>query len=255
MSAELPAVPEGSGKSPIVLVVLTANNLPASSQFYSTVFGWQLQPMTAELTAAMLPGPPSAALRGGQPAGFPSMVPFIGVSDVDLMLSRVVSLGGSIEKAPWKVPMVGKLARFRDPAGTIYGITEGLPATALARMPMPVGSNPRPPAGSICHIEMYAADRPGSAAFLGELFGWGSIETMPNYTAFDAGVGIGGILQSHTPSLPAVAYIYVEDAAAKLNQIEQSGGRKLAEAMSIPGMATFGYFEDPSGARMGLIGP
>jgi predicted enzyme related to lactoylglutathione lyase len=78
---------------------------------------------------------------------------------------------------------------------------------------------------------------------------------MPQYIAFDPGTGVGGVFQSHTPALPAVAYVYAADVAAKLAEIEAAGGRRLGEPMRMPGAGCFGYFQDPSGTSMGLIGP
>jgi uncharacterized protein len=255
MDFEMPQVPRGSGEHPIALVVVTANNLAASSTFYSKLFGWQVQPFSVELAGVITPGGPPAALRCNVPAGFPGMVPYLGVRDVDAMLSRVVAAGGTIERAAWKLPGIGKLARFKDPAGTIYGLTDALPHGGLSHVPMPLGPNPKPPAGAICSIEMYAADRAAAARFFGQLFGWGTLETMPQYMAFDPGAGVGGVFQSHTSTLPAVAYIYTMDVEAKLAEIEAAGGQRLGEAMRMPGVACFGYFQDPSGTSMGLIGP
>jgi len=73
--------------------------------------------------------------------------------------------------------------------------------------------------------------------------------------AFDPGAGIGGVFQSHTPATPAVAYIYAADVGAKLTEIDAAGGKRMGEPMRIPGMGCFGYFKDPSGTAMGLIGP
>ena len=200
------------------------------------------------------PAGPTAAVPN-VPAGFPGMVPYIGVRDVDAMLSRVVAAGGTIERAAWKLPGIGKLARFKDPSGTIYGLTDALPPGGLPHVPMPLSPNPKPPAGVICSIEMYAADRTAAARFFGQLFGWGTLETMPQYMAFDPGAGVGGVFQSHTSTLPAVAYISTMDVEAKLAEIEAAGGQRLGEAMRMPGVACFGYFQDPSGTSMGLIGP
>src|SRR6476619_1667022 len=121
MGFEMPKVPRGSGEHAVALVVVTANHLVASGTFYSKLFGWQVQPITAELAGVVAPGGPTAALRSNVPAGFPGMVPYIGVPDVDAMLSRVVAAGGTVERAAWKLPGVGKLARFKDPTGTTYG--------------------------------------------------------------------------------------------------------------------------------------
>jgi uncharacterized protein len=252
---ETPSVPRGSGEHPVALVVVSAKNLAAASKFYSKLFGWQILPMSAELAGAVAPAGPSAALRSNVPAGFPGVVPYIAVQDVDAMLARVVAAGGTIERPARSVPMVGKLALFKDPAGSIYGLTDGAMTRRTPPMPMPVGSNPKPPAGAICHLEMYAADGAATARFFTDLFGWGALPTMPHYVAFDPGAGPGGVFQSHTPSLPAVAYLFTTDVQVKLAEIEAGGGKRVGEPMRMPGAGCFGYFQDPSGTSMGLIGP
>src|SRR5262249_5176581 len=123
MTVEMPQVPRGSGQHPITLVVISANKLGASAAFYAKLFGWQIQPMSPELSAAVLTGIPAVALRANVPAGSAAMVPYIAVPNLDAALARVVAAGGTVERAPWSVPMMGKLARFKDPSGTIYGLT------------------------------------------------------------------------------------------------------------------------------------
>lgn len=255
MGFEMPKVPSGTGNHPISLVVLTAKDLAESRAFYSNLFGWKVEPNSAELTGVLAPAGPMAALRSNASSGFPGTVPYIRVPDVDGMLSKVMAAGGTLERAPWDVPGVGQLARFKDPTGTIYGLTDAQAPSGYPPIPMPIGSNPKPPSGAICHIEMYAADGEVAARFFGELFGWGTLATMPQYVAFDPGAGVCGIFQSHTPSMPAVAYLYANDVGAKLTEIEAAGGRRMGEPMQMPGVGCFGYFQDQSGTSMGLIGP
>ncbi len=255
MSVGMPMVPAGDGTHPIPLVVISANNMAGSSAFYATVFGWQTHPLSSELTAVVTPAGPSVSLRSGTPVGFPGVVPFISVPDVNAALARVVAAGATVERASWTVPMVGTLARFADASGTIYGLAAAIAPGAMPHVPMPLGSNPRPPVGSICSLEMYAADGARAATFFSELFGWSTLPTMPQYVAFDPGAGIGGVFQSHTPALPAVAYIYVADVGATIAAIEAAGGKRQGDPMPVPGMGCFGYFTDPSGTSMGLIGP
>ena len=252
--AEYPDIPTGSGKHPIPFIAIAANDLVAASDFYGRIFGWRTHAVAPEITGAETPAGPNVTLRANTPAGFPGMVPFIGVSEVEAMLDRIVAAGGGIERGPWSAPVAGTLARFTDPSGTIYGLTGGVPRT-LAPLPVPFGSNPKPPVGAICSVEMYSQDHTASARFFNDLFEWGTGETMPQYLGFDPGGGIGGVFQSHTPSLPALAYVYVGDVAATLTAIEAAGGARTADPMSAPGMGTFGYFTDPSGTPMGLIGP
>jgi predicted enzyme related to lactoylglutathione lyase len=209
--------------------------------------------VTSEVTGAATPAGPNVALSANTPR-VAGVVPFIGVAEVHVVLDRIVAAGGTVERSPWSAPTAGLLARFMDPSGTIYGLTGGVPGT-LAPIPLPFGSNAKPPAGTICSVEMYSRDHTATARFFNELFEWGTRETMPRYLGFDPGAGISGVFQSHTPSLPAVAYVYVPDVAVALQEIDDAGGTRTAEPMSAPGMGTFGYFTDPSGTSMGLIGP
>jgi predicted enzyme related to lactoylglutathione lyase len=252
--AQYPDIPTGSGKHPIPFVAISANDLAESAVFYRAIFGWQTHAVTPEVIGAATPAGPNVALRARTADGFPAMVPFIGVTDAQAVLTRIADAGGTTEHAPWRVPVAGTLARFTDPSGTLYGLTEGVPGT-LAPIPVPFGSNPKPPAGTICSIEMYSRDHTLTARFFNDLFEWGTQETMPRYMGFNPGAGISGVFQSHTPSAPAVAYVYVTDVAATLQEIENAGGRRTADPMSAPGMGTFGYFTDPAGTNMGLIGP
>lgn len=251
----MPPIPAGSGKHPVLFVAISANDLKGSMAFYSKVFKWQTHEVTPTVAGAATPGGPNVALRADSPPGFPSLVPFIGVADVDAMLTRVVNAGGSMDRAPWPVPGAGMLARFKDPSGTIYGVTTGLPSAPVSRIELPFGTNPKPAPGVICSIEMYAKDGEDAGRFFGEVFGWGSIETMPSYRGFDPGAGIGGVFQTHTPVTPAMGYIYTLDVKATLAQIESAGGKRIGEPLSAPGMGTFGYFIDTSGSTLGLIGP
>lgn len=255
MSPELPQVPRGSGKHPVPLIVLAANRLEESAKFYAACFGWKVMSMSPQLRVAMPPSGPSLALRSGNPEGFQSAVPFIGVADVKASLEKVIAAGGKLEHGPWEIPVVGTLARFADPSGTLYGLTSVAAPGGTPHVPMPFGANPKPAARTICSLEMYAKDGAAAAAWFGAQFGWGSLQTMPHYMAFDAGAGVGGVFQSHTPALPGVAYVYVEDVKASLDEIETLGGERIGDPMPMPGLATFGYFKDPSGTAMGLIGP
>ena len=255
MSDAFPQVPPGSGKHPVFMVVISANDLAASTAFYSMLLGCSVMPMGAEVSVLLPDSGPGITLRSNNPPGFPGVVPFIGVPKVEAALEKAIADGATVERAPWKIPMVGMLARFRDTSGTLWGLTDATAPLRPAHVPMPFGSNPKPAAGTVCSLEMYAADGAAAAMWFGGQFGWGSLATMPQFVAFDPGAGIGGVFQSHTPTAPAVAYVYVDDVVATIAKVEASGGQRLGDPMAMPGMATFGYFKDPSGTTMGLIGP
>jgi len=254
MSASLPSIPRGNGQHPIRLVTLAANRLDASARFYEQCFGWKPQRLSPELAVAMPAGGPVVALRAGVPEGFPGVVPFIAVPDVAVALQGAVAAGGTVERDPWTLPLVGTLARFRDRSGTLYGLTDAPAMGRVAHVPIPFGDAPKPAPGTVCSLEMYTHDGEQAAAFFGARFGWGTAPTMPRFVGFDPGAGIGGVFQSHTPGLPAVAYLYVTDVKRTLASVVEAGGKALGEPAAMPGMATFGYFIDASDTTMGLIG-
>ena len=127
MGVDIPEVPAGSGEHPIPIVAIAAGDLAASSAFYARLFGWQVFPFSNELAAAITPAGPSVSLLAGAAAGSQGTVPFIGVSDVASALAKAVAAGGAIEREPFDVPPVGRFARFKDPSGTLYGLTDAVP--------------------------------------------------------------------------------------------------------------------------------
>ncbi len=254
MGATLPPVPIGSGKHPVIMVALAANDLAASTAFYRDVFGWQLANLSSELASATFAAGPAVTLRANTAAGFQSAVPFVAVSNVQLAMESAVAAGASVERAPWQAPMIGTLARVSAPGGTVYGFCSAMTPVPPAHQPAPFGDAPRPPVNTICSLEMHAPDLDASARFVESQFGWGTLPTMPQYCMFDAGAGIGGVFQSHTPATRGLAYIYVADVASTLAKIDAAGGKRMGEPMAVPGLTTFGYFTDPSGTAMGLMG-
>lgn len=254
MASTAPQVAGGSGAHPVVLVVVSSHDLGLSCTFYSQVFGWPLMKMSSELAVCPTAAGPAIAVRSGVPEGFPAAVPFLSVKDVPSTLASIVAAGGSEERAPWTLPGLGTLARFADPSGTLYGLTDATFPSAVARMPVPFGDAPKPPAGALCSLEMFARDGEGAGKWFAEWFGWGAAPTMPHFVMFDPGAGISGVFQSHSPANTSMVYVYAESVSAKLADIETAGGHRVGEPMSMPGMATFGYFREPSGTLVGLIG-
>lgn len=249
----MPQCPRGNGEHGIGWIELSANSNEASSQFYAAVFGWQIQSFMPGYQVFTAPsGGPPGGLRGNAPEGSPGCTPYIHVTDVAAAQARIEAAGGKKLTEPERI--AGNwIGHFADPSGTIYGLSD-MPVS-LPHQPAPFGDAPRPGLHTICSLEMYGgADLAATGRFFTEVFGWATLPTMPNYMMFDPGVSVGGVFQGHTPGLRALAYIYVEDVAAKLVEIEAAGGKRMGDPMSMPGMGTFGYFSDPSGTALGLMG-
>ena len=98
-------------------------------RFYTDVLGWTFEPFTlpggeywvARAGDAMVGG------LGGLDTGPPGLtastwVSWVGVDDVDEIVSRAVAAGGTIVEAPSDVPHVGRVAVLRDPTGALFGL-------------------------------------------------------------------------------------------------------------------------------------
>ncbi|MCH5372860.1 MAG: hypothetical protein JJ992_02700, partial [Planctomycetes bacterium] len=88
------------------------------ADFYSTVFGWNIDqesrfavPASPELQGAIRKDPAEKRI-------------YLGVPDVSACLERIEAAGGSIDVPRFEVPGVVVLGLFRDPAGNPMGLVE-----------------------------------------------------------------------------------------------------------------------------------
>ena len=250
-----PKVPAGSGEHPVCWLEIVTNDVAKSRAFYSELFGWHIEAM-GDFVMFLLPDGPSGNFKTDAEPGTQSVIPHIYAKDMQQLLDDAVARGGEIVEAPRAVGENGEAtAMFKDAAGTVYGVVNAAPQLPVPHFPPIFGSGPKPPAGTICSLELYGGDFARTRDFFGGVLGWGLMDTMPQYLMFEPGAGIGGVFQSHTAVTKSLAYIWVDDVKATLTAIEAAGGKRMGEPMALPGFGTFGYFTDPSGTAMGLIGP
>jgi predicted enzyme related to lactoylglutathione lyase len=109
-------------------VEIGAADLDAATGFYSAVFGWEFTPFGDDYAVA--------TSRGRQVGGFyrwPSPIPdgvrvYVTVADMEGTLAKVTANGGSVEHARTAIsPEMGWWADFRDPSGTLVGLTTTTP--------------------------------------------------------------------------------------------------------------------------------
>ncbi len=112
-------------------VEIGSTDLDASAAFYSAVFGWQVTPFADGYLVALS--------RGRQVGGFyrwAEPVPdgirvYVTVVDLEGTLARVTAHGGTVLHERTEIgPDQGWWADFRDPAGTLLGVTTMAPPAA-----------------------------------------------------------------------------------------------------------------------------
>jgi len=110
-------------------VEIGTSDLDATERFYTAVFGWEFQPFGDEYR--------TATSRGRQVGGFyhwAEPIPdgihvYVTVADLEAALEKVTANGGTVETSRTEIsPEMGWWAAFRDPAGTLVGLTTMNPA-------------------------------------------------------------------------------------------------------------------------------
>jgi predicted enzyme related to lactoylglutathione lyase len=251
----VPQVPAGSAEHPVCWLEIVTNDVAKSQAFYSGLFGWHIEAM-GDFVMFLLPDGPSGNFKTDAEPGMQGAIPHIYAKDMQAVLDKVAAHGGAVIEAPRAVGENGEAtAMFKDAAGTVYGLVNAAPQLPVPHFPPIFGPGEKPAPGTICSLELYGGDFAKVREFFGGELGWGVLDTMPQYLMFDPGAGIGGVFQSHTAVTKSLAYIWVDDVKSTLTAIEAAGGKRMGEPMALPGFGTFGYFTDPAGTAMGLIGP
>jgi predicted enzyme related to lactoylglutathione lyase len=110
----------------------------------------------------------------------------------------------------------------------------------------------------IVHIEFKSADFERTATFYDKLFGWKTARNASSsYMKVDSsdGPSAGWIRVDLVQSPGPVAYLPVDDLPAKLDEVEQAGGRVLVRSMPFAGGGEIGLVADPDGNVLGLWKP
>jgi len=110
-------------------------------------------------------------------------------------------------------------------------------------------------AAEIVHLEFKSANFTRTTEFYARLFDW---RTEQNASASymklsgDGATSAGWVRADLVQAPGPIAYLAVDDLAAKLEEIEGAGGRVLVHRLPFAGGGEIGLFADPDGNIMGL---
>src|ERR1700722_12326271 len=110
-------------------------------------------------------------------------------------------------------------------------------------------------AAEIVHIEHKSANFTRTTEFYARLFDWRTEQNASaSYMKLSGnGAPSGGWVRADLVQAPGpIAYLAVDDLAAKLGEVEQAGGRILVHRLPFAGGGEIGLFADPDGNIMGL---
>jgi predicted enzyme related to lactoylglutathione lyase len=109
--------------------------------------------------------------------------------------------------------------------------------------------------GKICYLELPALDVDRSAVFYERVFGWRTRRRGDGHLAFDDTTGevSGSWVTGRPPMREAgvLVYIMVDDAAATVDRIAQSGG-EVVQPIGVDAPEITARFRDPAGNVLGI---
>jgi hypothetical protein len=107
----------------------------------------------------------------------------------------------------------------------------------------------------VTHFEIEGPEGKKLQDFYAGLFAWSIDANNPmNYgivAPTENGIG-GGITASQDGKPHTTIYVEVDDVQAYLDKAKAAGAKITTEKTVLPGMVTFGQFEDPAGNVIGL---
>jgi len=114
--------------APIVHFEIGCRNNEKTQKFYTSLFGWKMQPFGPAAMVDTQAGGTGIAGHinslGHEPHHYVTI--YAQVDDLAAYLKKAESLGGKTVLPPTEVPGTGHFAWFTDPDGTIFGLWKPL---------------------------------------------------------------------------------------------------------------------------------
>jgi predicted enzyme related to lactoylglutathione lyase len=239
-------------------VDLSSADAAASREFYSKLFGWQIEvnqdPQYGGYGMAKVGGHDVAGIGPKMDPNAPTAWSiYIGTSDADDLAKKVQSAGGNVVMAPFDVGDQGKMAVFQDPTGAFIS----------GWQPAQMGSFHAGETNTFAWAELSSRGVEKAIPFYEQVFGWKAKksdmgEGAPAYYEFQlGGESIAGgqemnqMVPAEVPSYWMV-YFAVADVDKSFQTATGAGAKELVAPMDFPG-GRFAILQDPQGAAFGLL--
>lgn len=238
-------------------VDVTSSDFDTSAEFYSKMFGWQIDRGPEEFGGYSMAVVNGRMVAGVTPSMSPEVPPlwstYVDVENADETAQKALDAGGSVMVEPMDVGEAGRMAVLADPEGGAIGLWQAKEHRGAGLVNEP---------NTWSWSELLCDDPAREKAFYTSVFGWGEEthgEGADAYTEWTlGGRSIGGMMQKPEgmPGLPThwAVYIGVDDIDRAAERVGQLGGTVVVPPTAIePGR--FAVVTDPVGATFNLFQP
>ncbi len=239
-------------------VDLSSADPAASRDFYSKLFGWNLEvnpdPLYGGYALAKLAGEDVGGIGPTQSPEQPTAwALYVGTDDVAALDAKVQGAGGTVIAPAFDVGDLGKMAVYQDPSGAFFS----------GWQPSGMGTFRRGVANSLGWAELNSRGLEKAIPFYKQVFGWTTKvspmgEGQGDYTEFQVdGESIAGALEigpMQPAELPSywMAYFNVDDVDSAYQKALGLGAQEMVAPADYPG-GRFAIIGDPQGATFGLL--
>ncbi|HKF18927.1 MAG TPA: VOC family protein [Candidatus Dormibacteraeota bacterium] len=241
-----------------VWVDLSSSDAAASREFYSKLFGWNVEvapdPQYGGYALAKIAGKDVAGIGPKQsPEGPTAWMVYIGTPDAEDLAQKVQAAGGQVIAPPFDVGDQGRMAVFQDPTGAFIS----------AWQPKAMGGFQTSAPNTFGWGELNSRGIEKAIPFYNKVFGWTHKtsdmgEGAPPYTEFQVGgQSIAGGMEMN-PMVPAevpsywMVYFNVDDVDRSFKNATGAGAQEMMAPQDFAG-GRFAILSDPQGAAFGLL--
>ena len=239
-------------------VDLATDDTAASRDFYSKLFGWQVEvnpdPQYGGYALAKTGGKDVAGIGGKQDPSAPTAWSvYIGTDNADETAKKVQAAGGTVVAPPFEVGDQGRMAVFQDPSGAFISAWE----------PQRMGGFQTNASNALGWSELNARGLDKALPFYQSVFGWRGEQVdsgadNPPYTEFHfGGERVAGAMEMN-PMVPAqvpsywAIYFNVDNVDGAFKKALSLGAQEMLPPQDFPG-GRFAIVSDPQGASFGLL--
>ena len=239
-------------------VDLSSSDPAASREFYSKLFGWQVEvspdPQYGGYAVAKVGGNDVAGIGPKQSPESPTAwMVYIGTLNAEDLANKVQDAGGQVIAPPFDVGDQGRMAVFQDTSGAVIS----------AWQPKAMRGFQTDAPNAFGWAELNARGVEKAIPFYRKVFGWADKtsemgEGAPPYTEFQLrGESIAGAMEMN-PMVPAevpsywMVYFNVDEVDKSSKQATEAGAQEMMAPSDFPG-GRFAILRDPQGAVFGLL--
>lgn len=241
-------------------VELATSEQDAAKNFYSSLFGWQVNDMPMPegvYSMFQLQGRNAGAaytLKKEQAAAGvpPHWGLYMAVANTDQSAKKAGELGGKLLMQPFDVFDIGRMAVVQDPTGAAFCIWQEKRAKAESIAGVE---------GTLCWADLMTRDTARAEKFYSGLLGWtfGKDEKDPSgYTHIKNGEEfIGGMppsshLQANIPP-HWIPYFLVNNCDSTIAKAKSQGAKTCVPATNLENVGRFAVLSDPQGAVFAIF--